>query len=249
MWHSRRSARRLHRRWPRRWWRCHRENQSIRELQEHPHLCPPLLLLTDEDGDGELLLLGELGRHLVGLAAVGGLKIVVDDMVDHLAYVIVDYPVIVYLARDLAADMRRRWHLGVVLILEVLVLEFVVLVGIVRVLVGLLVIGGHDGLPVAITVDVAEVTGTPVWAHFPPGDGVPVQGPDVKGGIVTQVHREEGTLPAYLPPALWPVTRYNFLPINRSTISFSVLYNFSALPFSDKENSFFLTWFIEILHT
>jgi hypothetical protein len=24
---------------------------------------------------------------------------------------------------------------------------------------------------------------------------------------VTQVHREEGTLPAYLLPALWPVTR------------------------------------------
>jgi hypothetical protein len=78
-WHRRRSARRLHRRRPRRWWRRHREYQSVRELRERPPLL--LLLLADEDGDGELLLLGELGRHLVGLATVGGLKIVVDDMV------------------------------------------------------------------------------------------------------------------------------------------------------------------------
>jgi hypothetical protein len=54
-----------------------------------------LLLLADEDGDGELLLLGELGRDLKGLATVGGLKVV-------------DHPAIVDLAGDLAADTRRR---------------------------------------------------------------------------------------------------------------------------------------------
>jgi hypothetical protein len=56
------------------WWRRHRQNQGVRELREGPQFCPPLLLLADKDGDGELLLLGELGRHLVDLTAVLGLK-------------------------------------------------------------------------------------------------------------------------------------------------------------------------------
>jgi hypothetical protein len=44
--------------------------------------------------------------HLVGLAAVGGLKIVVDDMVDHVVCVVADHPTIIYLPGDLAADTR-----------------------------------------------------------------------------------------------------------------------------------------------
>jgi hypothetical protein len=85
---------------------------------------------------------------LVDLAAVGSLKIVVDDMVDHVICVITDHSAIVYLAEDLAADTRRRWRLGVIL---VLILELVVLI-----------VGGDDGLPVAVPVDVAEVAGAPV---------------------------------------------------------------------------------------
>jgi hypothetical protein len=130
-------------------------------LQARFHLRPPLLLLADEDGVGELLLLGELGRHLVDLAAVSGLKIVVDDMVDHVVCVIADHPAIVYLAGDLAADTRTLWRLGVVLVLGLVVLVVLVGVG-----VGVLVVGGHDGLPVAVPVDVTEVAGAPVWAHF-----------------------------------------------------------------------------------
>jgi hypothetical protein len=147
-----------------RWWRHHREYQSVRELRERP----PILLHPNEDGDGELLLLGELGRHLVGLAMVGGLKIVVDDMVDHVIYVIADHAAIVYLARDLAADTRTGrwwWRLRVVIV----VLVLVVLILIVLVLVGG---GGHDKLPVAVLVGVAEVAGAPVWAQFPLGEGV-----------------------------------------------------------------------------
>jgi hypothetical protein len=128
-------VRRLHRRRPRRW--HHREYQSVCELRE----CPHVLLLTDEDGDDELLLLGELRRHLVGLATVGGLKIVVH----HVVYVVADHPAIVYMAEDLTADMRRRrrrWRLGIVLILVVII-----------------VVGGHDGLPVAVPVSIAEVAG------------------------------------------------------------------------------------------
>jgi hypothetical protein len=128
------------------------------------YIAAPPLLLADEDGDGELLLLGELGRHLVGLAAIGGLKIVGDDMVDHVVHVIADHTAIVYLARDLATDTRRRWHLGVVLVLVVLVLALVVLV---IVLIGLLIVGGHDRLPVVIPVGVANVAGAPVRTGSP----------------------------------------------------------------------------------
>jgi hypothetical protein len=132
-------------------------NQSVRELRERP----PLLLLADEDGDSELLLLGELGRHLVGLAAFGSLKIVVDDMVDHVVCVIADHPAVVYLAGDLSADTRRRWRLGFVLVLLLVVLIVVVLV-----VVELLIVGGHDRLPVAVPVGVTEVAGAPIWAQF-----------------------------------------------------------------------------------
>jgi hypothetical protein len=115
-------------------------------------------------------------------------------MVDHVVCVIADHPAIVYLAGDLAIDTRRRWRLGVILVLIVLVLGLV-----------FLVIERHDGLPVAVPISIAEVASAPVWAHFPPGEGVPIQGPDVEGGVTPQVHREEGMPPAYLPLALWPV--------------------------------------------
>jgi hypothetical protein len=39
---------------------------------------PPLLLLADEDCDGELLLPDELGRELEGLATVSGLEAVAE---------------------------------------------------------------------------------------------------------------------------------------------------------------------------
>jgi hypothetical protein len=123
-------------------------------------------------------------------------------MVDHVVCVIADHPAVVYLAGDLAADTRRRWRLGFVLVLVVLVLIVVVLV-----VVELLIVGGHDRLPVAVPFGVTEVASAPVWAQFPSGEGVPVQGPDVEGGIAPQVQREEGTPPAYLPHALWPIAR------------------------------------------
>jgi hypothetical protein len=119
MWPRGWSARRLLRRRPRRWGRRHQERQGVRELWKRP----PLLLLADEDRDGELLL-GELERELEGLATVGGLEVVVDDMVHH---VVTDHPAIVDLAEDLAADTRRRrrrWRLDrhvVVLIVVVMV--------------------------------------------------------------------------------------------------------------------------------
>jgi hypothetical protein len=69
----------LRRRWPRWWGRHHREGKGVLNPWEGPHL----LLLADEDGHRELLLLGELGRHDVWLAKVGRLEVVVDDMVDH----------------------------------------------------------------------------------------------------------------------------------------------------------------------
>jgi hypothetical protein len=128
-----------------------RQYQSVRELWERP----TILLLADEDSNGELLLLGELGRHLVGLATVGGLKIVVDDMVDHIVCIIMDHLGIVYLVGDLAADTRtgrRRWRLSAVLVV------LIVLIVLVRVVVE----GGHDGLPVAVLVGIAEVAGAPV---------------------------------------------------------------------------------------
>jgi hypothetical protein len=86
---------------------------------------------------------------------VGGLKIVVDDMVDHIVCIIMDHPGIVYLVGDLAADTRtgrRRWRLSAVLVV------LIILVVLVRVIVE----GGHDGLPVAVPVGVAEVAGAPV---------------------------------------------------------------------------------------
>jgi hypothetical protein len=198
---------RLHRRWHERWWRRHRENQGVRELGERPQLRPPLLLLADEDGDGELLLLGELGRHLEDLAAVDGLKIVVDDMI-HVVYVVTDHPAVVYLAGYLAGDTRRWWSLGVVviLILVVLVLYNVVVLGhvvIVLILdVVVLVVGGHNGLPAALPVDIAEVAGAPVSTHFPPGEHVPVGGLDGEGKVAAHVHGKEGPPPVYLPSAL-----------------------------------------------
>jgi hypothetical protein len=47
---------------------------------------------------------------------VGGLKIVVHDMVDHVVYVIADHPAVVYLARDLIVGTRRRRRLGVIIV-------------------------------------------------------------------------------------------------------------------------------------
>jgi hypothetical protein len=47
------------------------------------------------------------GRHDVGLAAVGRLEVVVDDMIDHIVHVVTDHPAILDLAGDLAADTRR----------------------------------------------------------------------------------------------------------------------------------------------
>jgi hypothetical protein len=70
--------------------------------------CPPLLLLADEDSHRELLLLGELGWHVVGPATVGGLEVLVDNIVHHVIRVIADHPTIVDLAKDLASDTRRR---------------------------------------------------------------------------------------------------------------------------------------------
>jgi hypothetical protein len=122
-------------------------------------------------------------------------------MVDHVVCVIVDHPAVVYLAGDLAADTRRRWRLGFVLVLVVLVLVVLVLVVVILVVVELLIVGGHDRLPVAVPVGVTEVAGAPVWAQFPSGEGVPVQGPNVEGGVAPHVQREEGTPPAYLPHA------------------------------------------------
>jgi hypothetical protein len=47
-----------------------------------------------------------------------------------------------------------------------------------------------------------------LWViNFPPGERVLVGGLDGEGGIASQVHREKGTPPAYLPPALWPSMR------------------------------------------
>jgi hypothetical protein len=88
-----------------------------------------------------LLLLGQLGRDLEGLATVGG----------HVVRVVADHSTIVDLARDLAADTRRRrrrWHL-----------DRHVIIGVVLIIVLVLVIkggggGGHNGRP----------AGAPVWA-------------------------------------------------------------------------------------
>jgi hypothetical protein len=81
---------------------------------------------------------------------------------------------------------------------EVLVgvlVDVLVLFLILAALVLLLVVRGYDRRPVGV----AEVTGTPVWAQLPPGEGVLVRGRDVEGGVAPQVHRQEGTPPAYLP--------------------------------------------------
>jgi hypothetical protein len=158
------------------------------------------LLLADEDRDGELLLLGELRREFEGLTTVSGLEILVDDMVNHDVCVIADHPAIVDLAGDLAADTRRRrgrWRLD----------RHVVVLVIVRFLILVIVIGGHDGRPVGVPVGIAEVASVPFWVQLPLGEGVRVRGPDVECGVAPQVHGEEASPPAYLPHALQPVVR------------------------------------------
>jgi hypothetical protein len=149
---------------------------------------------------------GELERDLKGLATIGGLKVVVDDMLNHVVRLVMDHSAIIGLTGDLAADtrrIRRRGRLGRhvdaslgAVLMEVLVLAVVVVGG-----------GGHDWRPVRVPVGVAEVAGVPVWAQLPPGKGVPVRGRDVKGGGVPQVHRQEGTPPAYLSHVFRPITR------------------------------------------
>jgi hypothetical protein len=107
------------------------------------------------------------------------------------------------LARDLAADTRRRrgrWRLDRHVVVLVVVLFLVVLVLVV-------VIGGHDGRPIGVPVGIAEVADTPFWVQLPSGEGVLVWGPDVEGGVVPQVHGVEDTPPVYLPHALQPVAQ------------------------------------------
>jgi hypothetical protein len=91
------SPRRLQWRWPR--WRGqrHREGEGVLKLEEGP-----LLLLADEDGHRELLLLSELGRYDDRLAKLGRLEVVVHDVVDHVIRIVADHPAVVDLTGDLA---------------------------------------------------------------------------------------------------------------------------------------------------
>jgi hypothetical protein len=144
--------------WQSRWrrWR-HREDQGVVEPREHPLL----LLLSDEDGHCELLLLGELRRHDELLAKVGRLEVVVDDMVDHVVRVVVDHPAVVDLARDLAADTwrRRRRLLGLDTDV-VVVFVLVVLVNVVRVI--FVIVRVRHRRPIPVPVGVTEVAGVPL---------------------------------------------------------------------------------------
>jgi hypothetical protein len=81
-----------------------------REGVLEPREGPPLLHLADEDGDHELVLLGELGRHDVRVSTVGRLKVVVDDMIDHVVRVTADHSAVVDLVGDLAAG--HAWSSG-----------------------------------------------------------------------------------------------------------------------------------------
>jgi hypothetical protein len=98
-------------------------------------------------------------------------------MINHVVCVVVDHPAVVYLAGDLAANMRRRRllcaHAALAVVLVEIVFIIIVLIG---------EGGGRRGRPVGV----AEVAGAPVWVKFPLGEGVPIGGRDGEVGVSPQ---------------------------------------------------------------
>jgi hypothetical protein len=125
------------------WWRRprwrrwhHREAQGVVE----PGEVPLLLLGADEDGHSELLLLGELGRDVERLAALGRTEDVVRNVADHVIGVVADHLTDVDLAGDLIGDTWRWWRrlLGLDTDASLVVLLFVVIL--IIIIVGIIVV-------------------------------------------------------------------------------------------------------------
>jgi hypothetical protein len=121
-------------------------------------------------------------------------------------HVVADHPAIVDLVGDLATNTRRRRRrllLCTQAALAVVLMEVILLI--------LVIVGEGGGRrgwhPVPIPVGVAEVADAPVRVKFPPEEGVPVGGRDGEVAVPPQGLRKEGTPPAYLPHALWPIKR------------------------------------------
>jgi hypothetical protein len=101
---------------------------------------------------------------------------------------------VVYVARDLAGDTRRLLGLDIdASVIFVLVHLLVVFV-----------IQGRCRRPIPVPVGIAEVAGAPLWAPFPRQEIVPVRGRDGEVRVAVQVHRQKGTLLAYLLDAFRP---------------------------------------------